>query len=118
MIKIISKDELGDVRNLRRSSEPDLKIRADVEEIIRNVRAGGDRALRKYSLKFDGACPETLELPREAMEEALNKVPAELLEVIREAARRIENYHRAQIKSSYMVETEGTIVTICEEKLQ
>ena len=42
--------------------------------------------------------------------EAVNRVPQELLSVIREAARRIENYHRAQVRQSYLVETDGTLL--------
>lgn len=110
MIRILSKNELGDISALRRSSEPDRKIRDSVEEIIRNVRNSGDQAVREYSLKFDGVCPDSLELPREAMEEAVNKISPELIEVIKEARRRIENYHRAQIRQSYIVETDGTLL--------
>lgn len=110
MIRIKSAAELDGIGSLRRSSEPDPKITAAVSEIIRNVRANGDKALREYSLRFDGACPECFELPRKALEEALDKVPQELLDVIREAARRIKNYHRAQIKTGYIVETEGTLL--------
>lgn len=110
MIRIITKKEMGDIRSLRRSAEPDPTVRASVEEIIQNVRKGGDRAVRDYTLKFDGSCPETFELPPEAMAEAVKKVPPEFLAVIREAAKRIEDYHKAQIRQSYLVEKEGVLL--------
>ncbi|MDO5444629.1 MAG: histidinol dehydrogenase [Eubacteriales bacterium] len=110
MIKILKKADLRDKSILRRCSEPDPAVTASVSEIIKNVRAHGDAAVREYSIKFDGSCPDTLELPREALAEAVNKVPSELLDVIREASRRIERYHRAQLRQSYEVETDGTIL--------
>ena len=110
MIRIFDKESLGDRSILKRCSEPDPKITASVSEIIAKVRAEGDKALREYSMRFDGACPECLELPKEELENAANMVQPELLDVIREAAKRIERYHRAQIKSSYVVEGEGTLL--------
>lgn len=110
MIRVLDKNSLGDRSILKRCSEPDPKITAAVAEIIKNVRCNGDKAVREYSLKFDGACPECLELPRSAMLEAMDKVTPELLNVIREAARRIERYHKAQLKQSYIVETDGTLL--------
>ena len=110
MIKILTRAELGDKSILRRCSEPDPAVTASVSEIIRNVREHGDAAVREYSIKFDGSCPDVLELPREALSEAVNKVPAELLDVIKEASRRIERYHRAQLRQNYEVETDGTML--------
>ena len=110
MVKILEKSELGDRSILMRSNEPDPKITDAVRAIISKVRAEGDKALREYSLKFDGACPEYFEIPREQLEAAAESVSPKLISVIKEAAARIEKYHKAQVRSSYVVEGEGTLL--------
>ena len=43
------------IRQLReRSGEKDQRVEAAVAEIVENVRTGGDRAVREYTVKFDG----------------------------------------------------------------
>lgn len=49
------------LRNLRqRSGETDKKVTAAVTEILDNVRARGNAAVKEYTIKFDGRCPERL----------------------------------------------------------
>ena len=43
-----------------------------VSEILSQVRDRGDAALRTYCERFDGACPETLEIPPSALCAALS----------------------------------------------
>ena len=49
-------------------------IRRSVDEILTAVREKGDRAVREYSLRFDGACPENFELDRSCLEQAMKAV--------------------------------------------
>ena len=110
MIKILRKSEIGDGNILKRNSEPDPEISASVAEIIKNVRQRGDEAVREYSMRFDGACPDVLELTREEIEKSLEEIDSELLAVMREAYSRIEKYHKAQIRQSYTVGGEGSLL--------
>ena len=61
-------------------------IRRSVDEILTAVRERGDSAVREYSQRFDGACPEDFELDRKCLEEAAQAVSASLLETLRTAA--------------------------------
>ena len=49
-------------------------IRRSVDEILTAVRERGDSAVREYSQRFDGACPEDFELDRKCLEEAAQAV--------------------------------------------
>ena len=108
MIKILKKEDIGDGEILKRNSEPDPEITAVVAGIISDVRRRGDEAVREYSLRFDGACPDVFELTRGEIEKSLEETDAELLSVMKEAYSRIEKYHKAQLRQSYTVDGEGS----------
>jgi len=82
-----------------------------VSDIIANVREGGDKALLEYELKFGGASPKSLEVSVEERKTALSKVEPEFIEILKEAAENIRNYHSLQIKSGYEInEKEGIVL--------
>ena len=66
-----------------------------VERIVRRVRNEGDAALREYTAMLDGDAPDTLEVPRSAMEGARQQVSANVLDALEAAAERIRIYHEA-----------------------
>jgi len=82
-----------------------------VAEIIRDVTVKGDEALFDYTAKFDGhqLTAATMEVTDKERKSALALVPSEDLEVIKLAARRIENYHRHQVTQGYMVKNESGV---------
>ena len=43
-------------------SEDDAKVRATVENILADIEARGDTAVREMAAKFDGYTPESLSL--------------------------------------------------------
>ncbi len=53
----------------QRSSAADPAVRDVVREVIEEVRAHGDEAVRRYSEKFDHWSPESFKLDREQIEE-------------------------------------------------
>ncbi len=85
-------------------------IRRSVDEILTAVRERGDSAVREYSQRFDGACPEDFELDRKCLEEAAQAVPASLLETLRTAADNIRRYHSAQVRRGFTLNGEGTML--------
>ncbi|MEG1426784.1 MAG: histidinol dehydrogenase, partial [Oscillospiraceae bacterium] len=44
-----------------RISESDSRVEGTVSEILKAVKLGGDEAIRAYSMKFDGWCPNSIE---------------------------------------------------------
>ena len=57
----------------KRSGETDKKVTAVVTEIIENVKANGDSAVKAYTEKFDGKLPQYYEVPREVINDALTE---------------------------------------------
>jgi len=79
-------------------------VSAAVREIIEAVRLEGDAALYRYTELFDGAKLETLRVSNQEMEEAHKAVEPRLLEVMEQAARNIETFHRRQLRGSFILD--------------
>ena len=85
-------------------------VSASVSEIIANVRKNGDAALLEYALKFDGANPFPIEVSESERKAALEEVEPEFIEILKEAAENIKNYHSRQVKSGYEINDRDGIV--------
>ncbi len=74
-----------------------------VDEIIQSVRLEKDQALLALTLKFDGVqlTKNTLRVTEEEINEAYEKVDAELIRVIRRSAERIRDFHQKQKQNSW-----------------
>ena len=53
-----------------RSTAVDKQVTEVVTQIIEDVKASGDRAVRAYTEKFDGKLPPYIEVPREEINDA------------------------------------------------
>ena len=73
----------------------DARLERRVARIIRDVRTGGDRALRRYAADLDGL-DGPLEIPRSQWERAASSVPRTVRTAIRRAAAHIRKVARAQ----------------------
>ena len=75
MIKVVQGDRQtcqSFVEDLKsRVGQTSPEIEASVRDIIEAVRTGGDQAVKEFSKRFDGWTPETLELSKEALEQAI-----------------------------------------------
>jgi histidinol dehydrogenase len=76
-----------------------------VAAILAEVRDGGDRAVRKYSLQFDKSAPVVPELSAEEIKAGAAGVDEALKAAIRMAAANIGAFHRAQQRQEEVVET-------------
>lgn len=81
------------------------ELRATVADIIADVRARGDAALREYTERFDGAKPDGFEVSDAELETADASVDPLLKQAIAEAAARIEAFHDACMVQPAAVET-------------
>ena len=70
-------------------------VRGRVEEVMADVAARGDVALRVLSEHYDGVRLEHFEVSAREREAAVTAIGAELQNAIAEAAARIEAFHRA-----------------------
>jgi histidinol dehydrogenase len=74
-------------------------------EIIANVRAGGDEALRAYGRRFDAVELESLATPAEEFTQAERALTAEQRSALERAIENVERFHRAQKPESLAMET-------------
>jgi histidinol dehydrogenase len=98
--------------SLRRTIESGTEEqRRAVLEIIANVRARGDEALKNYTEKFDGVRLDSLRVTDEEIKRAYQNVSAEVLRIIQEAAANIRDYHERQKRESWITTKEdGTML--------
>jgi histidinol dehydrogenase len=67
-----------------------------VQQILEDVRTGGDAAILDYTFRIDGFKPASLEVSRQQVEEAYNHIDQELIEALQLAAVRIRRFHQEQ----------------------
>ncbi len=110
MIKIYKRNEITTEQILERS-EQTIDVEGIVTDIIKNVRANGDKALVEYSKKFDGAVDDVLEVTQAEIDEAFTQVDEELINIIKEAKENITEFHSRQVRNSFLInENDGVII--------
>lgn len=87
------------------------ELRHGVEQIIAVVRANGDTALRELSARYDRCTLKAIEVNEAEFKDAEAKLAPELKVAIREAAGRIDAFHRAAAPQPVTVHT-ATGVTV------
>lgn len=98
---------------LKRSPNNYGQYTETVNEIVENVKSGGDKALFAYTKQFDGAdiTKDNFIVSKEEIEEAYAAVSPEILEVIRKAIVNIRTYHEKQRQYSWFdSQPNGTIL--------
>lgn len=80
-------------------------LREGVAAILSDVKAEGDEAVKRYALRFDGACPDPFEVPMAEILSAGDYLPEPLKSAIDTAAANIETFHRSQLSGTGVVET-------------
>ncbi len=106
MIEILEYNENEEKfqRILTRGEFDSEEIRKNTEDIIREVRKHGDRALCEFSKRFDGVelSPEELLVSEEEYAEANKAVSSDFLTTITLARTNIRRFHAYQRRSSYL----------------
>ena len=109
MIKIMKYGEVA-AEDIFARPEPTFDVADIVTDIIDNVRKKGDKALFEYSEKFDKANLTSLEVTEEEIEEAFSLVEPRFIEILKKAAKNIEEFHKKQVRNSFVLnETEGVV---------
>lgn len=82
-----------------------------VKDIIENVKINGDKALREYAKKFDGATLESIEVTEEEINEAFGIVEPEFIRILKDAAENIREFHSLQKRNSFILNNkEGVVI--------
>lgn len=72
-----------------------------VRAILNDVRTRGDDALRDYANRFDGGAPEHFEVTPAEWDAACAAVEPSFLAILEEAAQRIRDFHRNQLREGF-----------------
>lgn len=83
---------------------------AAVEEILADVRARGDDAVRDLTERFDGTRPGQLRVPPAAIAAALADLDPELRTALEVAAAGIADFHQHQLIADHTYERDGIVV--------
>ncbi len=81
-----------------------------VSGIIKDVKENGDAALYKYCEKFDKVTLSSLEVIPDEIQEALSLVEPEFLEILKEAAANITEYHKNQVRDGFEIKKADGII--------
>ncbi|MDH2912652.1 histidinol dehydrogenase [Kosakonia sp. HypNH10] len=90
---------------LRPAISASESITRTVAEIIEEVRARGDDALRAFSAKFDKTQVDALKVTTQQIEEASARLGDEIKQAMAVAVKNIDTFHTAQILPTVDVET-------------
>ena len=97
MIKIYQFDDVKkDEIFARNDAQQDVS--GKVRDIIADVAARGDAAVKEYTAKFDGAVLDTLEVSGQEMDEAFTAVEPSFIEILKRAERNITRFHEKQVR--------------------
>ena len=109
MIKIEKYDKKRGANVFIRRMNADPRVTASVAAIVEDVKERGDEAVREYSLKFDGWAGE-MPVSESEWAEGAAQCDAFLLQVMKEAAQNIADFHRRQIPQGFEVEREKGVI--------
>lgn len=83
---------------------------ATVKEILADVRARGDDAVRDLTERFDGTRPEALRVAPEAIASAVEEIDPQLRSALETAAAGIRHFHEQQLVPDHTYERDGIMV--------
>ena len=102
----LTKDAQKSILNdlLKRSPNNYGQYESAVAEIIKNVREKGDEAVFAYTRQFDKweVDTDTVRVTKAEIDAAFNRTEPEFVEVLRRAAANIEDFHRRQLRNSWI----------------
>lgn len=86
----------------KRAQNSDKDVIPIVSEIIDNVSRNGDKAVKEYTIKFDGKAPQKAEISLSEIDELISKCDKEYLATIQKAADNIADFHKRQLQQSWL----------------
>ena len=98
---------------LKRSPNNYSEYEDVVAEIVNNVRQNGDQAVFEYTKKFDkwDIDADSIRVTEAEIEDAFEVIDREFVEVLKRAAANIEDFHRKQLRNSWIdTKPDGSIL--------
>lgn len=108
---VLQPTELFTSSFINRTGAFNARALAAATDIIEQVRARGDEALRDLTEKFDGVRPTTFRVPQETIDAAVDAVDPDTLAALKHAARQIRDFHERQVQQSWIyARADGAVV--------
>ena len=109
MIRILEYGVVSEDRIFSRSTSS-RDVSDVVSAILADVKERKDEALRDYTLRFDGAKIDSIEVSREEIEIAAKSMDKDFMDVLKKAADNIRDYHSRQKRESFVVSEKDGVV--------
>ena len=82
-------------------------------DIVADVRANGDAAVRDYCQRFDGVELQSFRLPQEQIDAALEGLDPAFAAALEKAARQIREFHQREVEQSWVTtRADGTMLGV------
>lgn len=94
----------------KRAQNSDKNVIPTVSEIIENVRENGDKAVREYTIKFDGKAPETTEISTDEIDALIEKCDKDYISTVKKAAVNISDFHKRQLQQSWLTTKNNGVI--------
>ena len=94
----------------KRAQNSDKNVIPTVSEIIENVRENGDKAVREYTIKFDGKAPEKTEISPEEIDALIVKCDKDYISTVEKAAANISDFHKRQLQQSWLTTKNNGVI--------
>lgn len=116
MNKIYSPESRDWESVLKRPTQEVAQIEGIVNQVFNEVKANGDKVIKKYTQQFDGVSLEDNKVTAKEIEEGISLVSEELKKAILQAKSNIEIFHEAQRTSKVEVETSKGVLCWQEKR--
>ena len=109
MIRILKESETKREAIFARE-DPVGSVEEPVREIIAQVRAKGDEALKRYTKEFDDVDLTSVEVGQGAIDEGFRMADPMLVDILYRASERVAAFHQHQVRNSFLVNEEDGIL--------
>lgn len=94
----------------KRAQNSDKNVIPTVSEIIENVRENGDKAVREYTIKFDGKAPEKTEITPDEIDALIENCDKDYISTVAKAAANISDFHKRQLQQSWLTTKKNGVI--------
>jgi histidinol dehydrogenase len=105
MIPLVTPDDTARLNAiLSRDATFSDEVDDAVDDILGQMRTGGDTALLALTEQFDGVRPDPVKVPVSTLEEASDALDGDLRDAIAQAAVNIRRFHEKQVRESWFTD--------------
>ena len=98
-------------RIVSRKTELDESVTTSVQEILRDVKARGDKAVRGYCEKYDGFTGDNMTVSRHEITAAIQNAGDDFMRILQRACGKITEFHANQAEKSWgMYQEDGVMM--------